>query len=52
MSSPDRAQAYWLNRDVVLVAGPGDPLALAPLALAPLAEAPLAEVEAEPEAEL
>jgi hypothetical protein len=40
VTSPEPAQAHWLNRDAVLVAGPGEPLAEA------------AEAEPEPEAEL
>jgi hypothetical protein len=42
MSTSERVQADWLGRNAALVAGPGEPLALAPLA----------EAEAEPEAEL
>ena len=45
MTSPESAQAHWLDRDAVLVAGPGEPLALAPLALLPLADL---ELELEP----
>jgi hypothetical protein len=45
VTSPERAQAHWLDRDAVLVAGGGEPLVLAPLVLAPLAET---ELELEP----
>jgi hypothetical protein len=48
MTSRELAQAHWLDRNAVLVTGPGE----VHTSLESLTLAPVAEAEAEPEAEL